>query len=95
MVKLLVSSCNSLLTSLNPSSPLRKGFALIRVNGKLIKNNISLKKINDIEIIRQNETALAAIKSVKKGADIRPSNYGLFEQISDEIFQDDSNENEI
>jgi exodeoxyribonuclease VII large subunit len=85
-LKLLISSKISHLSSLNPASPLRKGFALIKVKGKIIKNNITLKNIQEIEIIREKEIAIASVKGVKKGVFLNSMNDNLFEQIPDEDF---------
>ncbi|MCX7909022.1 MAG: exodeoxyribonuclease VII large subunit [Ignavibacteria bacterium] len=51
--------------SLNPIIPLEKGFALLKHNGKIINNQVSLVKFKKVEIIRKDEIASVRVESVK------------------------------
>lgn len=57
-------SLDSNLSAHHPLSPLKKGFAFIKSNGKIIGKNDFLKAGKMIEIIRENETASAKIESI-------------------------------
>lgn len=53
------------LKSLNPVSPLDKGFALLKSRGKLIEISESLAKYRRLEIIRKDETAFVRVEEIK------------------------------
>lgn len=48
-----------------PLAPLEKGFALLKKEGKIIDNSISLNKYKKVEICRKNEVALVEVRNVK------------------------------
>lgn len=54
-----ISSINSHLLSLNPYSPLSKGYALLKHKEHYINLNESLRKYENFEIIRKNESVTA------------------------------------
>lgn len=56
-----INSLNSLLLSLNPYSPLSKGYALLKHKEHYINLNESLKKFEKFEIIRKNESITASL----------------------------------
>lgn len=56
-----INSLNSHLSSLNPEAPFEKGYALLKTNGEIIDNELSLSKIKKIQIIRKDEEAEAKI----------------------------------
>jgi exodeoxyribonuclease VII large subunit len=59
-----ISSLEAHCLSLNPLNPLKKGFAILKDNNKIISNKESLKDFQKITIIRENETATASISIV-------------------------------
>jgi len=50
--------------SLNPLSPLKKGFALLKSNSNFIPKEDSLNQYKKIKIVRENETALVSVLDV-------------------------------
>ena len=50
--------------SLHPLAPLRRGFALLKHQGNFLTNNSSLTEFEQIEIIRQTETASVRVDQV-------------------------------
>jgi len=50
--------------SLHPLAPLRRGFALLKHQGNFLTNNSSLNEFEQIEIIRQTETASVRVDTV-------------------------------
>jgi len=59
--KLKINSLYSHLLSLNPYSPLNKGYALLKHKTHYINLSESLKDFEDFEIIRKNETVNACL----------------------------------
>lgn len=53
-------------TSLYPLAPLRRGFGLLKSNGKVISANQSLANFSEIEIHRADEIATAKISNVQQ-----------------------------
>lgn len=67
VIKSISNSLHSFENSLNilhPLRPLKKGFAAVKLNGKMIGANDSLHESDTVEIVRLNETSQALIKSV-------------------------------
>lgn len=62
--KLKVSSLMQQCSALEPMAPLRKGFALLKHNNKVIDNSSSLKPNTYIEIQRLNENAVVQVKKI-------------------------------
>ncbi|HPI20198.1 MAG TPA: exodeoxyribonuclease VII large subunit [Candidatus Kapabacteria bacterium] len=56
-----INGLNSHLLSLNPYSPLNKGYALLKHKEHFINLNESLKKYDEFEIIRKNEIVNACL----------------------------------
>jgi exodeoxyribonuclease VII large subunit len=61
-----VSALESHCKSLYPLSPLDKGFAIIKHDGKILANEESLVDYKNVEIVRAHESALATIDKVEK-----------------------------
>ena len=53
--KQLLNSHALHLNSLHPLSPLEKGFAIIKYNGKIVEKNESIKNYDELEILRKIE----------------------------------------
>ena len=66
LFKQKIGSLEAHCSSLNPYSPLNKGFALLESEGKLISNFESLGNFIQIDIIRKNEKASAFIDRIHK-----------------------------
>jgi exodeoxyribonuclease VII large subunit len=49
------------LKSINPEMPLKRGYAMLKRNGKIVKSNEKLKLSDKIEIIRQSQVNKAVI----------------------------------
>lgn len=58
-----IAALESIYNALHPYLPLKKGYALLEKDGKIIGNNESLAKLKNINIIRENEKA--AVKVIK------------------------------
>lgn len=65
-IKAETNHLQEMLRTLNPMNPLIKGFALIKSNGKIIGNDVSLKSLEQVQIQRANESADATITKVYK-----------------------------
>lgn len=66
LVRSKLNSLESHCRSLNPETPLEKGFALLKSEGKIISNNETLGNFIEIDIVRRNETASAYINKIKR-----------------------------
>lgn len=64
LAKQNISYYESLINSLNPMSPLNKGYALLKYKGKYINSEESLSKYKSFEVVRDNETALAKLMQI-------------------------------
>lgn len=64
--KLQIDNISRSLELLNPFEPLERGYALLKHNGTLLDNDISLIKYKTIEIIRKDETAVVKIARVNR-----------------------------
>ncbi len=53
------------LRSLHPLSPLQRGFALLKVSDRFIRNDESLTEFDRVEIVRQSEIAEVKIEKAK------------------------------
>lgn len=63
--KEIVENISKHLKSLNPISPLDKGFALLKFKNKLIEKDESLGRFRSLEIIRKDEIASVRVEKVK------------------------------
>jgi exodeoxyribonuclease VII large subunit len=61
-----VSALSAHLESLHPLSPLRRGFALLRSESRLIAAGESLEGLESVEIVRQGEVARVKIERVSR-----------------------------
>ena len=59
-----IGSLETLLKSLQPLQPLKKGFALLRSDGKILGSEDSLKDHKNIEIEREQENAKAKVTEI-------------------------------
>ncbi len=57
-----------LLHSFHPLDPLRRGFALLKSEGVIIKAGTKLEGLKEMEVIRENDSALVKIEKVYQGA---------------------------
>lgn len=64
--KTKIDSLGRVLISLNPFSPLDKGFALLSNGSKYLNNSESINDFSEIEIIRKLETAKVKVLNVKE-----------------------------
>lgn len=60
-----VEGISKTIAILFPLSPLEKGFALLKKEGKIIDNSISLNRFKKVEIYRKNEVVNVEVRNVK------------------------------
>lgn len=64
--KTKIDNLGRVLNSLNPFTPLDKGFALLSNNGKYLNNKESIVNITELEIVRKFEIAKVKVLNVKE-----------------------------
>lgn len=62
--KSIIANAISMLKSLYPLQPLKKGFAIIKSDGAIINNSMSLVGLDKLELHRLNETAEFKIEQI-------------------------------
>lgn len=65
-----INSVESHLNSLHPYAPLKKGFALLKQDDKLIYNNETLKSYKVVNILRLKETAEVSVLNVTENENL-------------------------
>ncbi len=65
LLRTRLNSLEAHCRSLNPATPLDKGFALLKSEGRMIGNDETLGNFLEIDIMRKNETASAFINKIK------------------------------
>jgi len=64
IMKATLDSRFSIIKSLHPMAPLSRGFAALRVKGKILKSGDLVDKFQKIEIIRNSDTLIAKIEKI-------------------------------